>query len=93
MNAFLPGTLNSPGPAGKQMNCLPGINAVYTGRFSAASAAFQSSGAQWTCLARRPISEGEPMTRLSDRAVVLLTVGAFLAVVVGVAVIGVILAG
>ena len=33
------------------------------------------------------------MTRLSDRAVVLLTVGAFLAVVVGTAVIGAILAG
>jgi len=33
------------------------------------------------------------MTRLSDRAVILLTVGAFLAVVVGIAVIGAILAG
>jgi hypothetical protein len=33
------------------------------------------------------------MTRLSDRAVVLLTVGAFLAVVVGIAVIGAIVAG
>ena len=32
------------------------------------------------------------MTRLSDRAVVLLTVGAFLAVVVGIAVIGAIVA-
>ena len=75
------------------MNCLPGINTVYTGRFSAASAAFQSSGAQWTCLASRTISEGEPMTRLSDRAVVLLTVGAVVAVVVGIAVIGAILVG
>jgi hypothetical protein len=26
----LPGTLNSPAPGGKQKNCLPGINAVYT---------------------------------------------------------------
>jgi len=33
------------------------------------------------------------MTRLSDRAVILLTVGAFLAVVVGIAVIGAIVAG
>ncbi len=33
------------------------------------------------------------MTRLSDRAVVLLTAGAFLTVVVGIAVIGVIVAG
>jgi len=33
------------------------------------------------------------VTRLSDRAVVLLTVGAFVAVVVGIAVIGAILAG
>jgi hypothetical protein len=33
------------------------------------------------------------MTRLSDRAVVLLTVGAFLAVMAGIAVIGTILAG
>ena len=37
--------------------------------------------------------EGNRVTRLSDRAVVLLTVGAFLAVMVGVAVIGTILAG
>jgi hypothetical protein len=38
-------------------------------------------------------SEGDRVTRLSDRAVVLLTVGAFLAIVVGIAVIGTILAG
>jgi hypothetical protein len=38
-------------------------------------------------------SEGDRVTRLSDRAVVLLTVGAFLAIVAGIAVIGTILAG
>jgi len=37
--------------------------------------------------------EGNQVTRLSDRAVVLLTVGALVAVVVGIAVIGAILAG
>lgn len=38
-------------------------------------------------------SEGDRVTRLSDRAVVLLTAGAFLAVMVGIAVIGTIVAG
>jgi len=37
--------------------------------------------------------EGNQVTRLSHRAVVLLTVGAFVAVVAGIAVIGAILAG
>ena len=80
------------------MNCLPGINTVYTGlvrrgRFSAASAVLQRRGAQWTRQPAGASSQGNQVTRLSDRAVVLLTVGAFAAVVVGIAVIGAVLAG
>jgi len=78
------------------MNCLPGINAVYTGlvRRALQRRVSGTPGVRRTVntSAHRCI-EGNQVTRLSDRAVVLLTVGAFAAVVVGIAVIGAILAG